>query len=123
MTPSVAANVERHLYEHGDWLAEESLCSKWDLSERGLRRMLAGVAVRGEKGWLHVHYATAEEISAYALPKRDHAIGELRNVKLLRFNHRTQRVPPAAIPDADWPTTEYIAGPDPVVVIQPELLP
>jgi hypothetical protein len=93
MLPATPDNVERYLFERGGWVSAVDLMHHWDLSERGLRRMLAGVAVAGERGYIHTYHATTEEVEAYCGPKHKHAITEFKTVRQARLNHQRRRQP------------------------------
>lgn len=89
-----AHSIETWLYDQGGWVEEVVLMNVWNATDRRLRRELAGVAVMNrEKGWKHISHATSAELETYAKPKLSHAVTELKNLKLLRLNHRRQRRP------------------------------
>lgn len=97
MTPATSLNIETFLFDKGAWVSREFLMEFLGVSERELRRALAGVAVAGPRGYIHCHHAAKDELEAYCGPKWSHAVGELKNLKRLRLNHHNHRRPYPAV--------------------------
>lgn len=108
MSPTTSSAIETFLFEKGGWVSSEFLQSHFDVSDRGLRRALAGVAAAGDRGYIHSYYATRDDVETYCGPKVGHAVTELKNVKRLRMNHRNRYRPAGIAPEA--------------ALVQPELL-
>ena len=94
MEDATSNMIEVWLFEKGEWVSCGFICSRFDICERRLRFLGAGFLVsRPGGGYIHYAHATEEEMNAYCGPKRAHAIGELRNIQLLRRRRRQGRRP------------------------------
>lgn len=103
MSPTTAAAIELFLFEKGDWISSEFLCSHFDVSERRLRLLGQGFLIsRPQGGYIHRYHATPAEMESYCDTKWKHGLGELRNVKLLRKLYRN-RVRPYPVDEAGQP--------------------
>lgn len=90
----LAARIEAHLLDAGDWVPVRSICALCGVPERRLRQLqdhpglVSRVAISGDRGLKHVSLASPREWIAFKHRLRRHAIAQLVRVRDLGRRRR-----------------------------------
>jgi hypothetical protein len=103
VSPATSLSVECWLFEKRSWVTTDSICYRFDISERRLRHLGEGFLVsRPRGGYIHRYHATPAELEAYCGPELAHSRSLRRKIFLIRKLYR-ERVRPYPVDSTGQP--------------------
>jgi len=90
MDTDLSIRIEVWLLTQTRWVTADELCQRFEVNERALRGhneipgLVTEFTVSGDRGYLHVRYASKNQLDRFAARLRANGIGQLKRVKRIR---------------------------------------